>query len=132
MLEIELSILDQAVQGLAIATRGSIRIYDHDEPVRWVEFEGEDGVYRRVSIFPGWNEDLGVQTRLFFRMVIDAWKDCDKRRASWHKLGEPFAVLPKEFSVQFKLLRDAWSEIEKVTLTDLGTVCLNPSRIQGL
>ena len=98
-IEIALSEIDQAIQGLAVATKGSITIYDHDWPVRSVEVNGDDGVWRRILVEALWG-DRAVRC-IQFRILVDAWIEDEQDRFHWEQVENVCDDFPVGFSGQF-------------------------------
>lgn len=123
-LEIALSRLDQAIQGIAIATNGSIAIYDHDWPIRSVEAKGSDGICRRIAVEPIRQDNSTENPAFRFRVVLDAWKDEGRTRFHWHRIKATLDQLPEDFSEQFTQLNNWWFEVVKVGRKDLTATTL--------
>jgi hypothetical protein len=117
-LEIELSRIDEAIQMTALMLHGSIWIYDHGKPLRSIEVVETDGITRRILIDPVFRKNV-EKPGYEFVVIIDAWRDSDKGRASWHEVQRAFDKLPEQFPEQMKILQDCWNRLKTVKVDQL-------------
>jgi hypothetical protein len=117
--EQRLSKTDEAIQALALITKGSIAIHEHGCPIRAIEVSCTDGFTKRLLITPMLERRNEID-EIVFEMVISAWKDDIAGRRDWHKRILKFKEFPDDFSVQIEMLEKCWTELDKIDRSCLG------------
>lgn len=118
-IEIELSKLDAAIQGMSLIMRAKVLLYEH-HPARILKTQ-DNGISNMIQISTVLEDPKKGDTKgnIAFGFWVHAWQDANKERRLWHEQVAVFKETPRDFTEQVNLLQKCWDKLRKVTAEDL-------------
>lgn len=118
-IEIELSKLDAAAQGMSVILDAKLKVYGHD-PVRILEFKHND-VDKSIHISAFFrNPRIGdASGNISFGFWALASADINGERRLWSKKIVELDVIPDAYEEQLSLLQTCWRFLEPISRQDL-------------
>ncbi len=118
-IEVELSKLDAAAQGMSIILDAKLKVYDHD-PVRILQLRHKD-VDKSIHISALFCDPPSgdVPGNISFGFWALASADISGERRLWSKKIAEMDVIPDAYEEQLRLLQTCWKLLEPISRQDL-------------
>jgi hypothetical protein len=118
-IEVELSKLDAAAQGMSVILDAKLKVYDHD-PVRILQLKHND-VDKSIHISALFRDPStgDVPGNITFGFWALASADINGERRFWSKKIVELDVIPDDYAEQLSLFQTCWKFLKPISHQDL-------------